>query len=68
MEAGRLRPSRLRFEPGDARRLFTIYHSPFTSYGKEIIDCEGGTQTEVFGARLYTMQKMRTAARLSPEV
>jgi hypothetical protein len=37
-------------------------------YGKEIIDCEGGTQAEVFGARLHSVQTVRTAARLLAEV
>jgi hypothetical protein len=37
-------------------------------YGKKIIDCEGGTQTEVFGARLHSVQTLRAAARLLAEV
>jgi hypothetical protein len=37
-------------------------------YGKEIIDCKGGTQTEVLGASLYSMQALRTTASLFAEV
>src|SRR5215213_6664891 len=38
------------------------------SYGKEIIDCESCTQTEVLGAGLHSLQTLWTAARLLAEV
>jgi hypothetical protein len=48
--------------------LFTIYHSPFTSYGKEIIDCEIRTEAEICGACLYALQAMWPGTRLLKEV
>ena len=38
------------------------------SYGEEIINCEGGPQTEILVARLHSVQTLRTAARLLAEV
>ncbi|HKO98554.1 MAG TPA: hypothetical protein VJU86_16265 [Pyrinomonadaceae bacterium] len=53
---------------GNHDLLFTIYHSPFTSYGKEIINSEISASTEVCGARLHPLQEMRPGTRLSAKV
>ena len=50
------------------RSTTNLLRSRLRSYGKEIINCEIGTQAEICGARLHSLQTLRPAARLSAEV